>query len=97
VVPVGIRLSGVKDASLAVVDNKGTGFEHGVEGKTMDNKTSWDVVGNSFPGASHEVYYDKSVANKPTSNPAPPMADPGAWGPGAEPKDGMAGMHHHHG
>jgi hypothetical protein len=96
-VPVGIRISGVRDGSILVADNHGTGFAQGVAGFDMDAKATWDVVGNDFPGAAHPVYYDNTVENKPTTDPAPPLADPGAWGPGAEPADDMAGMDHHHG
>ncbi|HUR61384.1 MAG TPA: hypothetical protein VM286_03350 [Candidatus Thermoplasmatota archaeon] len=93
--PVGIRLSGIRDANLTLVGNTGTGFMQGISGFNMDGKTHWDLFGNDFAGAAHPVYYDSSVENKPTTDPAEPLADPGAWGPGAEPAD--AGVHHHHG
>jgi hypothetical protein len=96
--PVGIRVNGVRDGNLTLVGNQGTGFVQGIAGFNMDERAQWDLFGNSFPGAGHEVYYDSSVENKPTTLPAEPLADPGAWGPGAEPMDDMAGMDmHHHG
>ena len=58
--------------------NQGTGFAQGVAGFGMDSKATWAVFGNSFPGAAHEVFYDSSVENKPTTAPVPPLADPGA-------------------
>ncbi|MEA3203908.1 MAG: hypothetical protein QOI63_1588 [Thermoplasmata archaeon] len=95
-VPVGIALSGVRDGDVSIMDNRGTGFTQGVAGFNMDKLARWAVAGNDFPGAAHPVYYDESVANQPTTQPVPPLADPGAWGPGAEPMDeSMAGMHHH--
>jgi hypothetical protein len=95
--PVGIRLSGVRDGSVVVAQNKGTGFTQGVAGFDMDKKATWNVAGNDFPGAANAVYYDSSVENKPTSAAAQPLADPGAWGDGAAAEPAEAEPAHHHG
>lgn len=98
-VPQAITLSGAKDAAITIAGNHGTGFAFGVSARDMGKDALWNVFGNDFAGAAHALYYDSSVESKPTSAPSPPLADPGAWGPGAEPAGGqgmgdMDGVHH---
>jgi hypothetical protein len=93
--PAGIRIRGASDGSLVVADNRGTGFAQGVAAFDLDKTVAWAVAGNDFPGAAHAVYYDESVANQPTTDAVPPLADPGAWGPDAEPAAPAEHEHHH--
>ena len=64
--PAAIRIEGVSDANLTVADNQASGFYYGVQARDMDAKVAWSVLGNDFGDAKHDVYYDDSVANKPT-------------------------------
>jgi hypothetical protein len=64
--PAAILLEGVSDASLVLENNQASGFYYGVRARDMDEQVVWSLAGNDFGDAQHDVYYDDSVANKPT-------------------------------
>jgi hypothetical protein len=64
--PAAISLEGVSDANVTIANNQASGFYYGVRARDMDDKVFWSLAGNAFDGAQHDVYYDDSVANKPT-------------------------------
>jgi hypothetical protein len=94
--PTAILFQGVRDATLLVQDNRGTGFAHGVAAASMDEKAHWLLAGNDFSGASQPVYYDRSVENKPREERAAPLADPGAWGDEGDQPTSDQGHEHRH-
>jgi hypothetical protein len=63
--PTAILIEGVRDSSISLDNNHATGFYYGVRARDMDEKATWQLSGNDFGGAQHEVYYDDSVSNKP--------------------------------
>lgn len=64
--PTAISLDGASDANVTVAGNQASGFEYGVRARDLDDKVHWSVVDNDFGDARHDVYYDDSVANRPT-------------------------------
>ncbi|MEK6976433.1 MAG: hypothetical protein AABY18_08850 [Candidatus Thermoplasmatota archaeon] len=64
--PTAILLEGVKDANITLENNQASGFYYGVRARDMDDKVFWSLAGNAFGDAQHDVYYDDTVANKPT-------------------------------
>lgn len=84
--PIGIGILGVRDANLTLAHNTGQGFEYGIAAYQMDEKADWYVQGNTFPGATHALYYDSSVENKPIEGPGPDV-----------PVEQYQGEGHHHG
>ena len=75
--PVAIDIQGVRDANLTITGNSADGFEYGVRALSFDEKVYWTVLDNDFGGASTPVWYDGSVANRPTTEAGPgePNAD----------------------
>ncbi|MES2156111.1 MAG: hypothetical protein V4510_13335 [bacterium] len=74
--PMGVQLDGVNNATVTVANNKATGFDYGVAADQMNEATHWAVYGNTVTGATHDVYYDDTVANKPQSQPFPAEPSP---------------------
>ncbi|MGB0653696.1 MAG: hypothetical protein ACPGQL_10910 [Thermoplasmatota archaeon] len=66
--PAAIDLIRIADADIQVRDNTATGFTYGVRATQFDELVDWIVSGNDFGAASHPVYYDESVANRPTED-----------------------------
>ncbi len=63
--PAAIRLEYVKDSNILIENTQAKGFYYGIYAHDLDNMTAWTLVGNTFEGSNHEVYYDESVANRP--------------------------------
>lgn len=64
-IPAGVRIEAVRDANILVEKNTIKDFEYGIQARDMDDMTWWTVASNTVQGASYDVYYDESVANKP--------------------------------
>ena len=75
--PMGISIDGARDGTYTVSGNHATGFQYGVKGTQMDGKALWAVFGNDLSGTATPLYYDDTVANKPSEEPMP--AGPGPY------------------
>lgn len=67
--PVAVSLEVANDGNYTVTGNKATGFEYGVKARQMDEHAQWAVYGNDFKDTRTPIYFDGSVANKPSEEP----------------------------
>jgi len=87
--PVAIALDGGRDANYTFTGNHATGFPTGLKADDLDAKVQWAVYGNDWGDAKDPVYYDDSVATKPSDQPLPPGPTPDQDVP---PQGDMGGM-----